>query len=209
MATSSCKGFFAYLDFSFYWRADDAGVECSGCTGQWQKWPRNGPLGFFPDESFRFFSRLSCWALSLWMSTFELVTVQVLVYIAVFLCCALLYEVSSQAGCWMCVGGEVEVVCRNWPWTEKCLFSLRIHGLNERISIENYEKQVEFLFQLMKNCDIETLPEPHASSHELWDIWEEQLQMDSGTERLEMHFCVVYWATAGIRGGFIVWFTHK
>ncbi|KAI1231038.1 hypothetical protein IHE44_0008483 [Lamprotornis superbus] len=43
----------------------------------------------------------------------------------------------------------------------------RIHGLNERISIENYEKQVEFLFQLIKNCDIETLPEPHASSHEL------------------------------------------
>ncbi|XP_041869541.1 N-fatty-acyl-amino acid synthase/hydrolase PM20D1 isoform X2 [Corvus kubaryi] len=43
----------------------------------------------------------------------------------------------------------------------------RIHGLNERISIENYEKQVEFLFQLIKNCDIETLPEPHANSHEL------------------------------------------
>ncbi|KAJ7397913.1 putative carboxypeptidase PM20D1 [Pitangus sulphuratus] len=43
----------------------------------------------------------------------------------------------------------------------------RIHGLNERISIENYEKQVEFLFQLIKNCDIDTLPEPHSSSHEL------------------------------------------
>ncbi|NWW26257.1 P20D1 hydrolase, partial [Falcunculus frontatus] len=43
----------------------------------------------------------------------------------------------------------------------------RIHGLNERISVENYEKQVEFLFQLIKNCDIETLPEPHANSHEL------------------------------------------
>ncbi|NXR38494.1 P20D1 hydrolase, partial [Zosterops hypoxanthus] len=43
----------------------------------------------------------------------------------------------------------------------------RIHGLNERISIENYEKQVEFLFQLIKNCDIETLPEPHTSTHEL------------------------------------------
>lgn len=56
---------------------------------------------------------------------------------------------------------------RNSPWTEKYPFSFRIHGLNERISIENYEKQVEFLFQLIKNCDIETLPEPHASSHEL------------------------------------------
>ncbi|XP_065505343.1 N-fatty-acyl-amino acid synthase/hydrolase PM20D1 isoform X2 [Caloenas nicobarica] len=43
----------------------------------------------------------------------------------------------------------------------------RIHGLNERISVENYEKQVEFLFQLIKNCDIERLPEPHANSHEL------------------------------------------
>uniref|UniRef100_A0A493TPW4 Peptidase M20 domain containing 1 n=1 Tax=Anas platyrhynchos platyrhynchos TaxID=8840 RepID=A0A493TPW4_ANAPP len=43
----------------------------------------------------------------------------------------------------------------------------RIHGLNERISVENYEKQVEFLFQLIKNCDIEKLPEPHANSHEL------------------------------------------
>ncbi|NXN93353.1 P20D1 hydrolase, partial [Rhinopomastus cyanomelas] len=43
----------------------------------------------------------------------------------------------------------------------------RIHGLNERISVENYEKQVEFLFQLIKNCDTEELPEPHSSSHEL------------------------------------------
>ncbi|XP_053943326.1 N-fatty-acyl-amino acid synthase/hydrolase PM20D1 [Cuculus canorus] len=43
----------------------------------------------------------------------------------------------------------------------------RIHGLNERISVENYEKQVEFLFQLIKNCDIDKLPDPHANSHEL------------------------------------------
>ncbi|KAM9217269.1 N-fatty-acyl-amino acid synthase/hydrolase PM20D1 [Leptosomus discolor] len=43
----------------------------------------------------------------------------------------------------------------------------RIHGLNERISVENYEKQVEFLFQLIKNCDTAKLPEPHANSHEL------------------------------------------
>ncbi|XP_008945353.1 PREDICTED: probable carboxypeptidase PM20D1 [Merops nubicus] len=43
----------------------------------------------------------------------------------------------------------------------------RIHGLNERISVENYEKQVEFLFQLIKNCDIDELPEPHVKSHEL------------------------------------------
>ncbi|XP_051494985.1 N-fatty-acyl-amino acid synthase/hydrolase PM20D1 isoform X1 [Apus apus] len=43
----------------------------------------------------------------------------------------------------------------------------RIHGLNERISVENYEKQVEFLFQLIKNCDTDRLPKPHANSHEL------------------------------------------
>ncbi|NWY03313.1 P20D1 hydrolase, partial [Nothoprocta ornata] len=43
----------------------------------------------------------------------------------------------------------------------------RIHGLNERISVEGYEKQVEFLFHLIQNCDIEKLPEPHANSHEL------------------------------------------
>ncbi|XP_061218832.1 N-fatty-acyl-amino acid synthase/hydrolase PM20D1 [Neopsephotus bourkii] len=43
----------------------------------------------------------------------------------------------------------------------------RIHGLNERISVEGYEKQVEFLFQLIQNCDTEKLPEPHTSSHEL------------------------------------------
>ncbi|XP_042740342.1 N-fatty-acyl-amino acid synthase/hydrolase PM20D1 [Lagopus leucura] len=43
----------------------------------------------------------------------------------------------------------------------------RIHGLNERISVESYEKQVEFLFQLIKNCDVDELPEPHTNSHEL------------------------------------------
>ncbi|NXF97569.1 P20D1 hydrolase, partial [Eubucco bourcierii] len=43
----------------------------------------------------------------------------------------------------------------------------RIHGLNERISVKDFEKQVEFLFQLIKNCDTAELPEPHAKSHEL------------------------------------------
>lgn len=62
-------------------------------------------------------------------------------------------------------------VCR-WVTNACCnekhsSLSTRIHGLNERISVENYEKQVEFLFQLIKNCDIEKLPEPHANSHEL------------------------------------------
>ncbi|TFK00489.1 SH3KBP1-binding protein 1 [Platysternon megacephalum] len=43
----------------------------------------------------------------------------------------------------------------------------RVHGLNERISVEGYEKQVEFLYQLIQNSDINKLPEPHANSHEL------------------------------------------
>ncbi|XP_039393263.1 N-fatty-acyl-amino acid synthase/hydrolase PM20D1 isoform X2 [Mauremys reevesii] len=43
----------------------------------------------------------------------------------------------------------------------------RVHGLNERISTEGYEKQVEFLYQLIQNSDISKLPEPHINSHEL------------------------------------------
>ncbi|XP_077785143.1 N-fatty-acyl-amino acid synthase/hydrolase PM20D1 isoform X2 [Podarcis muralis] len=42
----------------------------------------------------------------------------------------------------------------------------RFHGLNERISIEGYEKQVQFIFQLIQNCDISQSTEPHAN-HEL------------------------------------------
>ncbi|XP_044302103.1 N-fatty-acyl-amino acid synthase/hydrolase PM20D1 [Varanus komodoensis] len=41
----------------------------------------------------------------------------------------------------------------------------RFHGLNERISIEAYEKQVEFLFQLIQNSDLNQPTEPHI--HEL------------------------------------------
>ncbi|XP_062998690.1 N-fatty-acyl-amino acid synthase/hydrolase PM20D1 isoform X2 [Elgaria multicarinata webbii] len=43
----------------------------------------------------------------------------------------------------------------------------RFHGLNERISIEGYEKQVEFLFQLIQNSDLNQLAEPHTNLHEL------------------------------------------
>uniref|UniRef100_A0A8D0GRR3 Peptidase M20 domain containing 1 n=1 Tax=Sphenodon punctatus TaxID=8508 RepID=A0A8D0GRR3_SPHPU len=43
----------------------------------------------------------------------------------------------------------------------------RVHGLNERISVKGYEKQVEFLFQLIQNSDIEKLPEPHSDFHDL------------------------------------------
>uniref|UniRef100_A0A670I8J3 Peptidase M20 domain containing 1 n=1 Tax=Podarcis muralis TaxID=64176 RepID=A0A670I8J3_PODMU len=42
----------------------------------------------------------------------------------------------------------------------------RFHGLNERISIEGYEKQVQFIFQLIQNSDISQSTEPHAN-HEL------------------------------------------
>ncbi|XP_039604426.1 N-fatty-acyl-amino acid synthase/hydrolase PM20D1.2-like [Polypterus senegalus] len=43
----------------------------------------------------------------------------------------------------------------------------RFHGLNERISVKNYEEAVKFYFQLFQNCDISKLPEPHAGGHEL------------------------------------------
>ncbi|XP_027727133.1 N-fatty-acyl-amino acid synthase/hydrolase PM20D1 [Vombatus ursinus] len=42
-----------------------------------------------------------------------------------------------------------------------------VHGLNERISIQAYETQVMFLFELIQNADIEKVPEPHSAVHEL------------------------------------------
>ncbi|XP_067227366.1 N-fatty-acyl-amino acid synthase/hydrolase PM20D1.2-like [Chanodichthys erythropterus] len=43
----------------------------------------------------------------------------------------------------------------------------RFHGVNERISIKNYEEIVLFYFQLIQNNDIRKLPPPHSSQHEL------------------------------------------
>ncbi|XP_075955493.1 N-fatty-acyl-amino acid synthase/hydrolase PM20D1.2 [Anarhichas minor] len=43
----------------------------------------------------------------------------------------------------------------------------RFHGINERISKKNYEELVVFYFSLIQNCDIQKLPEPHSSIHEL------------------------------------------
>ncbi|KAJ8377697.1 hypothetical protein AAFF_G00254780 [Aldrovandia affinis] len=43
----------------------------------------------------------------------------------------------------------------------------RFHGVNERISVKNYEELVTFYFRLFQNCDITKLPEPHGSGHEL------------------------------------------
>ncbi|XP_036390148.1 N-fatty-acyl-amino acid synthase/hydrolase PM20D1.2-like [Megalops cyprinoides] len=43
----------------------------------------------------------------------------------------------------------------------------RFHGVNERISVKNYEELVKFYFLLIQNCDITKLPEPHGSGHEL------------------------------------------
>uniref|UniRef100_A0A8C1UGP7 Peptidase M20 domain containing 1, tandem duplicate 2 n=1 Tax=Cyprinus carpio TaxID=7962 RepID=A0A8C1UGP7_CYPCA len=45
--------------------------------------------------------------------------------------------------------------------------SFRFHGVNERISIQNYEEIVLFYFQLIQNNDIRKLPPPHSSQHEL------------------------------------------
>ncbi|TNN57067.1 putative carboxypeptidase PM20D1.2 [Liparis tanakae] len=43
----------------------------------------------------------------------------------------------------------------------------RFHGINERISKKNYEELVVFYFSLIQNCDIQKLPTPHGSIHEL------------------------------------------
>lgn len=43
----------------------------------------------------------------------------------------------------------------------------RFHGINERISKKNYEELVVFYFNLIQTCDIQKLPEPHSSVHEL------------------------------------------
>lgn len=43
----------------------------------------------------------------------------------------------------------------------------RFHGINERISTENYEALVQFFFRFFQNCDIKNLPDPHTSVHEL------------------------------------------
>ncbi|XP_036610840.1 N-fatty-acyl-amino acid synthase/hydrolase PM20D1-like [Trichosurus vulpecula] len=42
-----------------------------------------------------------------------------------------------------------------------------VHGLNERISIQAYENQVTFLFELIQNADTEKVPKPHSAVHEL------------------------------------------
>ncbi|XP_074078607.1 N-fatty-acyl-amino acid synthase/hydrolase PM20D1 [Macrotis lagotis] len=41
------------------------------------------------------------------------------------------------------------------------------HGINERISVKDYETQVMFLFELIQNADIEKIPTPHSAEHEL------------------------------------------
>uniref|UniRef100_H9GJ29 Peptidase M20 domain containing 1 n=1 Tax=Anolis carolinensis TaxID=28377 RepID=H9GJ29_ANOCA len=43
----------------------------------------------------------------------------------------------------------------------------RFHGLNERISIDGYERQVKFLFQVIQNSDFHQPTVPHANLHEL------------------------------------------
>ncbi|KAL1021025.1 hypothetical protein UPYG_G00007760 [Umbra pygmaea] len=43
----------------------------------------------------------------------------------------------------------------------------RFHGINERISKQNYEELVEFYFHLIQNCDVKELPSPHSAVHEL------------------------------------------
>lgn len=43
----------------------------------------------------------------------------------------------------------------------------RFHGINERISKKNYEELIEFYFNLIQNCDVQKLPAPHSTVHDL------------------------------------------
>uniref|UniRef100_UPI00398F74EF N-fatty-acyl-amino acid synthase/hydrolase PM20D1.2-like n=1 Tax=Pristiophorus japonicus TaxID=55135 RepID=UPI00398F74EF len=43
----------------------------------------------------------------------------------------------------------------------------RIHGVNERISVRNYEEIVQFYFHLIQNSDFLSLPHPRSTSHDL------------------------------------------
>ncbi|XP_053313686.1 N-fatty-acyl-amino acid synthase/hydrolase PM20D1 [Spea bombifrons] len=43
----------------------------------------------------------------------------------------------------------------------------RIHGLNERISFEGFERVVQFYFQFIQNSDSDKVPRSHRATHEL------------------------------------------
>lgn len=44
----------------------------------------------------------------------------------------------------------------------------RFHGVNERISVNNYEKVVNFFYHVMQNADEMAVGLPHGHSQELW-----------------------------------------
>ncbi|KAM6457097.1 N-fatty-acyl-amino acid synthase/hydrolase PM20D1 [Liasis olivaceus] len=80
---------------------------------------------------------------------------------------------SVAAG--ICVGNTdsrhysslTKAIYRFNPVTFKADDISRFHGLNERISMKGYAKQVEFLFQLIQNCDLNQPTEPNTYLHEL------------------------------------------
>ncbi len=43
----------------------------------------------------------------------------------------------------------------------------RFHGLNERISVDNYEKAINFYYHVLMNADRETLAPPHSHGEDL------------------------------------------
>ena len=43
----------------------------------------------------------------------------------------------------------------------------RFHGLNERMSVENYQDAVNFYYHVMRNADTANLVPPHAHTAEL------------------------------------------
>lgn len=43
--------------------------------------------------------------------------------------------------------------------------SLSVHGINEKVSVQNYQNQVKFIFEFIQNADTYKEPVPHL--HEL------------------------------------------
>lgn len=63
----------------------------------------------------------------------------------------------------------------------------RIHGFNERLGVENYEKTINYFYHLMRNADVATVEteEPHS------ELWGEQSRLAEDFEFFGWHKSLV------------------
>lgn len=166
---------------------------CSGCTGQWQKWVTGI---FFQIRFLDFFSRFSCWGLSLWVSAFGCSAVFGL-DCCVF-CCALLYKANSQAGC-VQLGPKFPLDCKisfffQDPWVEW-----------ENLHWELWETGGVHVSADQELWHWDPSRAPRQLPRALRDFWAEQLHWALG-QRGWGCTCVL-----GTESGFIfiLWFTYR